>query len=70
MNDIMILKKKFRLISLKTLYTVVIHTRIQYIINNILPMGGRISLSISADIAVWDQSFISVKLNYMLFDII
>ena len=35
--------KKFHLISLNMLYTVVIHARIQFTIIIILPPGGRIS---------------------------
>ena len=42
-NDIMILKKRKSYISLKVIYTVDIHTRIQYMIIKILQLGGRIS---------------------------
>ena len=35
--------KKFHLMSLKMLYTVVIHARVQFTIIIILPLGGRLS---------------------------
>ena len=62
-NDIMILKKqkKFHLISLKMMYTVVVGPYTQEYNTWLLRYDH--CGSVSADIAVWEQTFIYVKSN-------